>query len=106
MDTASEQRQLSKREFWYRIAGVSFALWSILLSLVAWIIGNATFSFIEEQKRQGNVFQEYVKNMEHRVTIIEERQNIVLQNLQFNREVNEKQNERLNNLEVNRNGKH
>ena len=78
--------KLSKTEFWMRVAGASFGLWALMIP-----VGVAMLSNTFQKTAQTNIeaaseivsfnkrFEAYVLNMERRVTIIEERQNYVLQ---------------------------
>jgi cysteine sulfinate desulfinase/cysteine desulfurase-like protein len=78
--------KLTKSEFWMRLAGASFGLWALMIPVGVMMIGGvferATKTNIEaasEIVAFNKRFEAYVLNMERRVTIIEERQNRVLQ---------------------------
>jgi len=81
--------KLSKAEFWMRIAGASFGLWSLMIPLGIWMLGN-TFEKASRTSIENAVefnvfnkrFEAYVLGMERRITIIEERQNRVIATLE------------------------
>ena len=81
--------KLSKAEFWMRIAGASFGLWSLMIPIGIWMLSN-TFERASKNTLDSSVeivqfnrrFETYVLNMERRITIIEERQNRVLNTLE------------------------
>ena len=72
---------LSKQEFWARIAGVSFALWAGVVGIVGWVVQSSVADAVRENKESRTAFTEYVRLMERRVTIVEERQSAVLQSI-------------------------
>ena len=79
---------LSKTEFWQRVAGITFGLWSLSIPLGVWVITStfdrsslsanvAAAEFVAFSRR----FDNYVLAMERRITIVEERQATVLKTL-------------------------
>jgi hypothetical protein len=85
----TEKEPLSRSEFWMRVAGASFGLWSLMIPLGVWMLNN-TFDRVAHQQidatgelvQFNRRFEAYVLNMERRVTIIEERQGRVLKELE------------------------
>ena len=72
---------LGKTEFWMRAASVSFSLWAIVVAVVGWVVQSSVADAVRENKEARNAFTEYVRLMERRVTIIEERQSAVLHSI-------------------------
>ena len=80
--------KLDRSEFWQRVAAVSFGLWSLMIPLGVWIL-STTFDRALRQSAEQSAdaamfrknFENYVLNMEKRMTIVEERQNGVLRAL-------------------------
>lgn len=87
-DADSDGPSLSRAEFWQRVAGISFGVWSLMIPLGIWML-SSTFDRSNAASRDAAVefvafakrFDGYVLAMERRVTIIEERQNRVLKTL-------------------------
>jgi ABC-type lipoprotein release transport system permease subunit len=71
--TAEDDAQAAEKrsDFWLKVAGISFGLWSIA-------IGYAVSSIAGFEKE----FSNYVLVMERRVTLLEERQQIVLRRME------------------------
>lgn len=64
-----------------RIAGVSFTAWAFVVAIVGWVVQSSVAEAVKENKESRAAFVEYVRAMERRVTIIEERQSVVIQAL-------------------------
>lgn len=80
--------KLSRAEFWQRIAAVSFGLWSLMIPLGIWVLSSSFGAAIKtsaEGTAENAVFRKnfelYVLIMEKRMTIVEERQSVVLRSL-------------------------
>jgi hypothetical protein len=86
-DVAPQEGALSKAEFWMRIAGWSFALWSLMVPLSAWLLSRSFDDAVRkgdqmavELAKFNTRFEGYVLSMERRITILEERQERLLRN--------------------------
>jgi len=83
-----EKEPLSRAEFWQRVAGVSFGVWSLMIPLGVWML-TSTFERTSVISRDAAVefsvfvrrFDAYVLLTERRMTIVEERQARVLKTL-------------------------
>jgi hypothetical protein len=71
MPTEDEKQAASRTDFWMKVAGISFGLWSFA-------IGFAIKSINDFQQQ----FSAYVLVTERRVTLLEERQAIVLKRIE------------------------
>ena len=85
MEQATEKDALSRAEFWQRVAAFSFGLWSLMIPLGIWMIGNTFERAMRSSVDQASElvafnrrFEAYVLNMERRIVLIEERQSRVL----------------------------
>ena len=70
MDETEAHQAAARTDFWMKVAGVSFGLWSVAL-------GYAVKSLNDFQTQ----FSAYVLATERRVTLLEERQMLVLRKL-------------------------
>jgi hypothetical protein len=83
-----EKDPLSRAEFWQRVAGVSFGVWSLMIPLGVWML-TSTFERTAVISRDSAAefivfvrrFDDYVLLTERRMTIVEERQASVLKTL-------------------------
>jgi len=89
MQQPPEKEALSRAEFWQRVAGISFGLWSLMIPIGIWMIGNtfehAMKSSLEQANELANFnrrFELYVLTMERRIVLVEERQSRVLATLE------------------------
>ena len=85
MEQTPEKDALSRAEFWQRVAAFSFGLWSLMIPLGIWMIGNTFERAMRSSVDQASElvafnrrFEAYVLNMERRIVLIEERQSRVL----------------------------
>jgi hypothetical protein len=76
-----DDHALGKTEFWMRVAGVSFTLWAGVVAIVGWVVQSSVQDAVRENKEARNAFTEYVRLMERRVTIVEERQSAALHSI-------------------------
>ena len=88
MQQEPNDEKLGRAEFWQRVAAVSFGLWSLMIPLGVWILSNsfsAAMRANSDQAADSAVFRKnfevYVLNMEKRMTIVEERQAVVIRSL-------------------------
>ena len=83
-----ETEALSKAEFWQRIAAFSFGLWSLMIPVGIWMIGNTFERAMKSSVEQASElivfnrrFEAYVLQMERRLVIVEERQSRLISSL-------------------------
>ena len=76
-DDVSEKRS----DFWMKVAGVSFALWSLAIPIGVLFIKDSVNSVVIQQRDFNERFNNYIFSMERRVTLLEERQTLVIKKL-------------------------
>ena len=72
---------VSQREFWNKAAAVAFGLWALMVPLAASWIRDAVMKAAEENMQFRREFAEYSRLIERRITIVEERQTVVMKTL-------------------------
>jgi uncharacterized membrane protein YeiB len=72
---------LTRVEFWQRAAALAFGLWAIMIPVGVGMIRNVVAELVEHDRQQADQMSAYVLAMERRVTLIEERQQRVLQTI-------------------------
>lgn len=72
---------LGRAEFFQRVAAIAFAAWAAVVGYVGVVVRDSVAVAVQENKTSREAFAEYVRVMERRVTIIEERQAVVLRAL-------------------------
>jgi isopropylmalate/homocitrate/citramalate synthase len=76
-----EGQALSRTEFWARVAAALFAAWAFAVPLAVRWVGNTVDDLVRENRQTREAFTAYVQAMEHRTTLIETRQEVVLRTL-------------------------
>ena len=64
-----------------KVAGVSFALWSLAIPIGVLFIKDSVNSVVSQQRDFNERFNNYIFSMERRVTLLEERQTLVIKKL-------------------------
>ena len=77
-----ESAQKSRVEFWMKVAGVAFGLWAVMIPLGVLMLTSSVDKVVHAQATFTQEFRDYVLAMERRVTLLEERQAVVLKTLQ------------------------
>jgi len=98
MDTQNPLEIASRAEartlLWMKIAGVAFAMWSIMIPVGVSMLNESVANAVASNERFNTEFKQYVLSMERRVTILEERQGAVIQMIQIQKEQFQKEKER------------
>lgn len=66
-------------EFWMKVAAWAFGLWSVMIPLGVVMLQNSVDRVVKVNEAFSLEFNQYVLSMERRVTIIEERQQSMLE---------------------------
>jgi membrane protein DedA with SNARE-associated domain len=76
-NNANDKESMTRLEFWQRSAAISFSLWTIVLSFLAYSGGKVIVNFEAQQ----NYLVTNIAAIERRLILVEERQRIVLETL-------------------------
>ena len=79
-ENAEEQSQ-NRSDFWMKVAGITFGLWSLAIPFGVVLVRDAIREVVASQEKFQYQFNNYVLTMERRVTLIEERQVNVIKRL-------------------------
>jgi hypothetical protein len=78
-----EEEAEKRADFWLKISGITFGLWSLAIPVGVYIVKDSVNDVVQAQKVFNSQFSEYVLGMERRVTLIEERQSVVITKLRM-----------------------
>lgn len=71
-----------RTDFWMKVAAITFGLWSIAIPIGVAMMRTSIQEVVSSQERFQQQFTNYVLTMERRVTLLEERQTIVMKKLE------------------------
>lgn len=78
-----EERDFRQKEgFWLKAATWTFGLWALMLPITGKLVIDSIRDVADEQKNTTSEFIKYREIQEKRMTIVEERQNVIMRRLE------------------------
>jgi len=71
-----------RSQFWMRVAGIGFAVWSLMLPIAALMVQSSLSDLAKSNTAMASRLENYILGMEARVTRIEERQSVVMRSIE------------------------